>query len=138
MPVSSTTIAAPFSRNSENAMAVMVSKYVGCMSIPPAATSRSAAAWTRSNAAANSPAVTGSPATRMRSVGSARCGDTNRPVRTPAMRSERSIMAHVEPLPLVPATCTKRLVACGCPSAASSVRILSRPNLMVLNSLPRA
>ena len=45
---------------------------------------------------------------RMRSVGSARCGEVNRPVRRPSARRADSIMAQTEPLPLVPATCTKR------------------------------
>ena len=50
---------------------------------------------------------------RMRSVGSTRCGDVNRPVRRPAARRPDSIMAQVEPLPLVPATWTKRQACCG-------------------------
>ena len=56
----------------------------------------------------NRAAEMGWPPMRMRSVGSARCGEVNRPVRWPAARSADSIMAQVEPLPLVPATCTKR------------------------------
>src|ERR1044071_6610286 len=45
----------------------------------------------------------------MRSVGSARCGEVNRPVRRPAARNPDSIIAQVEPLPLVPATWTERM-----------------------------
>ena len=42
----------------------------------------------------------------MRSVGSTRWGEVNRPVRTPAARKPAAIMAQVEPLPLVPAMWT--------------------------------
>ena len=44
----------------------------------------------------------------MRSVGSIKWGDVNRPVRTPAACNPAAIIAQVEPLPLVPATWTTR------------------------------
>jgi len=98
----------------------------------------SAHACTCSNAAANRLASTGRPATWMRSVGSARCGDVNSPVRYPAARSPDSIIAQVEPLPLVPATCTIRQACCGLPSDSSRTPIRSSPSLAVLTSLPSA
>src|SRR5689334_24798821 len=45
-------------------------------------------------------------------------------------------MAHVDPFPLVPATCTKRQARCGLPNAPNSLVIRSRSNLDVGISLP--
>jgi len=83
---------------------VIVSKYVGCVSITPSAASLMAVVCTSSKARAKSANGTGRPRMRMRSTGSARCGDVYSPVSTPASRSVRSIIAQVEPFPLVPAT----------------------------------
>ena len=42
-----------------------------------------------------------------------RCGEVYRPARSPAARRMLASMAAVEPLPLVPATCTERKGAFG-------------------------
>ena len=54
---------------------------------------------------------------RMRSLMRTRCGEVYRPVRRPAARRMLASIAAVEPLPLVPATCTERKARSGCPSA---------------------
>ena len=73
----------------------------------------------------------------MRSVGSDRCGDVYSPVRSPAARSPDSIIAHVDPFPLVPATCTNLQARSGLPNAPARAEIVSNPNLALLTSLPR-
>ena len=59
-----------------------------------------------------------------------------KPVRNPAARKPDSIMADVDPFPLVPATCTMRGSLSGCPSASRTVVMRSRPYFAVLTSLP--
>ena len=51
-------------------------------------------------------ALIGTPSTAIRSRIDTRCGDVNRPVRSPRSRSSVSIIRVVDVLPLVPVTCT--------------------------------
>ena len=49
-----------------------------------------------------------------------RCGEVNRPVRSPRSRSSVSIIRVVDVLPLVPVTCTTGKARCGSPSRLTS------------------
>jgi hypothetical protein len=49
------------------------------------------------------------------------------PVRSPAVRSTASVIAAVDPLPLVPAICTARNRRCGLPSLSSASRMRPSP-----------
>ena len=57
-------------------------------------------------------------------------------MRVPAARNPASIIAHVDPLPLVPATCTQRQAQCGLPRAWSKAVMRSSLLLAVSTSLP--
>ncbi len=48
----------------------------------------------------------GSPSIAIRSVTRVRCGEVNRPVRSPCSRSSRSTIRDVDVLPFVPVMCT--------------------------------
>src|ERR1039458_10097644 len=69
------------------------------MSMAPLAISNATQACTRSKAPAKRSTDTGAPSMRIRSVGSARCGEVKRPVRRPAARRADSNMAQTDPLP---------------------------------------
>ena len=56
-------------------------------------------------------------------------GEVYRPTLYPAACRQDASMAAVLPLPLVPATWTKRSLLWGSPSAASRVRVRLRPGL---------
>ena len=60
-----------------------------------------------------------------RSRRSIRCGEVYSPVVYPQARSIEASIAQVEPLPLVPATCTVCTSRCGSPRIASSACIRS-------------
>ena len=131
-PVSQATTSTGASAKQEAARAVVSSKKVGAGS-QPAVTFRS-----RVNPSATAWRDTGSPSTRMRSRKLTRCGEVNKPLRLPAARLTASTIAHTEPLPLVPATWTKRALweIPSRPSACSSRWIFSSPSLIPVNCVP--
>ena len=73
------------------------------------------------------------PFTRMRSENSTRWGEVNRPVTYPCALARASIMAQVEPFPLVPATWTTVASVRSASAAASSFPVLSSPSLIPKN-----
>ena len=55
----------------------------------------------------------------IRSVKLCRCGCVYRPTRRPAALAIEAIIAEVDPLPLLPATCANRTSRCGLPRNCS-------------------
>ncbi len=86
-------------------------------------------ARTWSRAAIRSASASSTPSTRMRSEKRSRCGDVNRPVRSPWAVSRAAVMAAVDPLPLVPATWTAGKARCGEPRARRAAAMGPRPHL---------
>jgi hypothetical protein len=127
MPASITATSTPSSASATRPAAVMTSKNV---SSPKSGATRS----TASNAAIRrAPSIswgTASVTTCTRSVSEMRCGEVYRPTRRPRRDNSAARNADVEPLPLLPATCTAAKLRSGWPSAASTGESRSRPSTM--------
>jgi hypothetical protein len=98
MPTSSSVYSAAASANASSAAHVVASKKV----MGSAWFSRSS----RARRSTSAGSVMSSPATRMRSWKETRCGDVYACTRAPVASRPARTKAIVEPLPLVPATCT--------------------------------
>ena len=120
-PVSITAISTFCCTKYQNPRAVMVSKNEGCSSSRKALCSVT-------NAATVSSGI-GLPLTRIRSVSETRCGEVNKPTRSPAACSAAAIRWLVEPFPFVPATCTALSTSCGLPTCAIRRSVFSSPGL---------
>ena len=66
-------------------------------------------------------ADSGTPSMVIRSRMETRCGEVNRPVRSPRSRSSESIIRAIDVLPFVPVTCTTWKARCGSPSRLASI-----------------
>ena len=118
-------------RNSSKATAVVTSKNVGCACSVSARDQvrrrRRARRRRRRRARARS---TGWPSMTKRSARSTRCGEVYRADRWPAARSAASTIAVDRSLAVGAGDVDGRNARSGWPSASTSARMLSRPNLM--------
>ena len=129
MPTSSTARSTRSRAKCSKAIAVSISKKLGCQGNSPWLTSRSAVRSTRSCSAVKSSSLMDSPFTRIRSFMHIRCGEVYKPVFNAEARRIEPSAAAVDPLPLVPAISTPGERCSGFPSAARSTRMWARSNL---------
>ena len=108
---------------------MIASNSVGCWARTASAVMASMASRTSATASAKASSSIGAPAISMRSLKRVRCGELRNPVLRPAARRPAAIIAAVEPLPLVPATCTIRKDRSGRPSRSVNALIRAKPKL---------
>src|SRR3989475_3427632 len=129
-PTSITRTSTP--RKARNAISVTISKNVS----PGSPSAQGTRARTSSSSSQARSSEMGSPSSRMRSQKWLRCGLVYSPVRSPAARKADSANAQVDPLPLVPATCSAGAPRSGLPSSAQASCMRSSPSFTP--KLPRA